>query len=122
MFQEDGIWIIKLHRDSGQEAVYSLVIGELRPDNSTYNYGSQSLIWKSSYSRIHGDYDISPHNQWLETKDIYEGVLLEEIIPITEKEGIQRSKKAQEGAAFMEVFNQAKDEFSKSKSTHLWFD
>ena len=59
---------------------------------------------------------------WLETKDIYGGVLLEEIIPITEEEGIQRSREAQEDAAFMEAFNRAKDEFSESKSAHPWFD
>ena len=41
---------------------------------------------------------------------------------LPKKEGIQRSKDAQEDAAFMEAFNQAKDEFSESKSAHPWFD
>lgn len=72
---EDGIYIIKIHRDSGQEAIYSLKEGEggaFRAENSTYNYGSQSNAIDSTGDRPHKAYDMTTHNKWLESEEAYE--------------------------------------------------
>jgi|GEM_PF-6729833 len=80
----DGIYIIKIHRDSGQEAVYSLKEGQggvLRPANSTYNYGSQTNPLNSVNKGVHKVYDMSTHNKWLESEDAYKKAQISGIWP-----------------------------------------
>lgn len=110
MFEEDGIWIVKVHRDSGQEAVYSLINGELRTYNSTYNYGSQTDPMHLFYSGIHRDYDISTHNEWLESEEAYNKMQSGQKTPTTEDEAIAMAREAESNPEFMSAFKAAEKE------------
>ena len=119
MFFEDGIYIIKVHRDSGQEAVYSLKEGILRPENSTYNYGSQTNPANSFLMGIHRDYDISPYNKWLDSEAAYEEMIKSGNAPPSEKEALAMYKEAFWNKDFMKMYNNAKGELEAAKKYSL---
>jgi len=115
MFGKDGIYIIKVHRDSGQEAIYSLLTGELRPDNSTYNYGSQTNPLNSTATGVHRVYDISTHNEWLESKEAYEKMQKNGEIPINDEAAMEMAQYALLDAKFVIGFDNAKAELNRAK-------
>jgi len=119
MFEEDEIYIIKVHRDSGQEAIYSLKEGVLRPENSTYNYGSQTNPLNSAYSGIHRDYDMSPHNMWLQSETAYKDMLENDVMPITDEEAVQKSDLAFDDKEFLRMYEDAKKEIEAANKHSL---
>ena len=94
LFDEDGIYIIKLHRDSGQEVVCSMKTGKVVPGNSTFNYGQQSDPTYSLPSGIHRTMDISPHTKWLESKEAYLEMISSGDAGVSEAEAISKAIEA----------------------------
>ena len=108
-----------LHRDSGQEVVYSMETGEIVPDNSTYNYGSQTNWFNSYYEGIHRVYDVSTHDQWLESKERYESRLAGRLVVAGEEESVERAVEAMEDALFIERMEMAKQQMQSAREGHL---
>ena len=116
MFDAAGIYIIKVHRNSGQEVVYSIETGEIAPDNSTYNYGSQTNWFNSYYEGIHRVYDISTHAKWLESKEAYLEMISGGDSGVSEEEAVSKAREAENDEKYSAELNMYREELQLSQS------
>ena len=104
-----------LHRDSGQEVVYSMKTGKVIPGNSTFNYKQQSDVRNAGPSGLHRAIDISPHTKWLESKEAYLEMISGGDSGVSEEEAVSKAREAENDEKYSAELNMYREELQLSQ-------